>query len=376
MKKKYVCFLLKMQRPRFLIGVDQMTLQIINPPQSLRVKEEIINRRPVYMRTQPKERTADPVKAYITQRTDNIKNMITSSGLKVDMSHLQEKLFPIEYQDEHGNTQSKKVRLLDMTLPIEERLKAIQAAIASKDLNPSEKQGLSALVGIEASQLAMLQLSTDQRDLLAMVMNQIAPVGSYTDIGLDRFHDLSTYEPDQARIKTFLIMKKNDITGSDGGKVDIDTIQLYMRRNKDDLLDLKDFRFIPKVQAQSEYPEDYNVWEIKVLKSGSTPSPQHMTPIRHMTPAYKASFILQNMTPSPNPGQNRKEREYIILMTKHAENIDLTWPLTDPKSKDARSILMEYFNDQPLTEDRRAELQDLYYKYVQYGENRLARAEV
>lgn len=347
-------------RPRFVKGLEVMTLAPLNPPPSLNIREEIINRRPVYLRTQPHQRKADPVKAYITQRTDNIKNMITSSGLKVDMSHLQEKLFPIEYTDENGVTQNKQVRLLDMNLPVEERLKAIQAAIAAKDLNASEKASLASIVGIAGSQLALRQLSEQQRDLLADLLNSVAPVKSYIDVNLKRFHDEATYTDGKASIKTFLTMQKKPVQTATlpVKEVKLDDLEAYLQGNPDQLLDLKTFSFITKSEAQSNHTVDYNQWDTtKASLAPSTSSGGPPVPPKPPPPPPNTGI-----PPFVVPDRVNEVPKFDAVMDVHYTYRDLAFP--DPNSA-GRKLLEKWGT---ATATQKSKLRDQYWGWMDRGE--------
>lgn len=348
-------------RPRYIKGLEVMTLPALNPPPSLTIKEEIINRRPVYLRTQPHQRKADPVKAYITQRTDNIKNMITSSGLKVDMSHLQEKLFPIEYVDEFGVTQRKEVRLLDMNLPVEERLKAIQAAIAAKDLNASEKASLASLVGIAGSQLALRQLSEQQRDLLADLLNSVAPVKSYIDVKLERFHDETTYNDGKASIKTFLTMQKKPVQTATlpVKEVKLDDIEAYLQGNPDQLLDLKTISFIMKADAMASHASDYNQWD--ATKTRLTPSTSSGGP--PIPPKPPPPPPNTGIPPFVVPDRVNDVPRFDAVMDNHFKYRDIAWP--DPNSP-GRKALEKWGT---ATAAQKSKIRDNYWGWMAAGED-------
>ena len=346
-------------RPRFIKGMEVMTLPALKPPPLLNIKEEIINRRPVYLKTQPHERKSDPVKAYITQRSDNIKNMITSSGLKVDMSHLQDKLFPIEYEDEFGATQRKEVRLLDMNLPVEERLKAIQAAIAAKDLNATEKASLASIVGIAGSQLALRQLSEQQRDLLADLLNSIAPVKSYLDVNLERFHDEITYNDGKAVIKTFLTMQKKPVqtVTTPVKEVKLDDIEAYLQGNTDQLLDLKTISFIMKTDAMGSHTSDYNQWD--AAKTKLTPSTSSGPPVPPKPPPPPPNT---GIPPFVVPDRSTEVPKFDAVMDIHYTYRDLTFP--DPDSA-GRKLLDKWGS---ATAAQKSKIRDQYWGWMDRGE--------
>lgn len=372
-------------RPAFSSGV--LVLPTHTPFKEPTATTEFgLPRRPVRLNEAPQPRSKNYELIRQLERQEMLKGLISEKGLKID-SGLNEKLFDVTVTDPvTGAVTTQKTTLSNaINLPINQRIEALQVAVAAKDISAADRAALQAIVANTSRTMVLEDLNRDQLAGIQRLIHKLGKPLNRQDATLGRFHDFVTMNEARGLVELFLLSsapqdatgKPTDYVTDPAGNI-IPTngpsgVLAYLQANPTQLIDLDSKTIIAAADAPTLDAAEHNKWDtsVQAIKTkpiapggapapapGGGPPPPPPPPIKSPGPGGAPVLI-----PPPSVGAPGS----IQIMKVHVRDINETWP--DPASV-GRKILETWHANQ--TQDAKKD----YYaiagasgkKYVQIGE--------